>query len=65
MENRNSSKPVLSSICFIVAFLVAAVILFICGAAAVDGHALPPNTLVAGSIALIAAAIAARSVEGR
>lgn len=65
MEDRGSNKPVLSSICFMVAFSVAAVILFICGLAAIDGHDLPSNTLLAGSVALVAAAVAAKSVEGR
>ena len=65
MENRDSNKPVLSSVCFIVAFIVAGLILFICGVAAMDGHDLPPNTLLAGSVALVATAIAARSVDGR
>ena len=67
MENRNSSKPVLSSICFIVAAFIA-VVSFVIGGLGVASFnfAEPPMPFfMLGSLALIAAAIAARSVEGR
>ena len=63
MANQASAKPYLSAFCFILSAAVAGIILFVCGAAALDGHDLPPNTLVAGTVALLAAAVSAKAVE--
>jgi len=65
MANQNPNKKYLSAFCFVVSIIIAGFIFFVCGTAALEGRDLPPNTIVAGSIALLAAAISARSVEER
>jgi len=67
MESQKSSKPVLSAVCFVISAIVAACLLFfgIAGLGNRNTEALATYLVVAGSIALLSASVAARSVDGR